>query len=113
MVLTEVAVCMFVRSMLAVPWELRIIAANEVDSFKYLYSKNCRVKYLELVIRKTVSMKEFHWLTAAKIAMVARIGVISGKMMRMNKVMIPAPSISADSCSTSGMDSTKVLTNMT
>ncbi|MNI80725.1 hypothetical protein D3C73_1372790 [compost metagenome] len=80
---TEVGVCMF-WTLAAISGELRISAASELDSLRYRQSRNCSVKYLVSVMRKAVSMNEFHWVTAEKIVIVARIGVVSGTMMLQN-----------------------------
>lgn len=58
-ILTEVGVCML-ATLAAISVELRIKAANELDSFKYRHKRNCSVKYLVSVIKKAVSTKEFH-----------------------------------------------------
>ncbi|MNL89839.1 hypothetical protein D3C87_2204150 [compost metagenome] len=57
-------------------------------------------------------MKAFHWLTAEKIVIVARIGVVSGTTMLQKDRRTPAPSMAADSSSEGGIASTKVLTKM-
>ncbi|MNN46667.1 hypothetical protein D3C81_1610570 [compost metagenome] len=110
-ILTEVGVCML-ATLAAMSVELRIKAARELDSFKYLQSKNCKVKYFVSVIKNAVSIKAFHWLTAEKIVIVARIGVVNGTIMLQKDLIYPAPSICADSSSAGGIASTKVLTRM-
>ncbi|MNN70107.1 hypothetical protein D3C81_1859390 [compost metagenome] len=64
------------------------------------------------VIRKAVSTKEFHWLTAEKIVIVAKIGIISGTIMLPKDFRYPAPSMAADSSREGGMASMKVFTRM-
>ena len=72
----------------------------------YCQSLYCRVSRSgRLVISSRLSWKEFHWFTAAKMAMVARIGLMTGSMICQNTRMVPAPSISAASCSSRGTDS--------
>ena len=72
----------------------------------YWYSTNCRVYSFWSDISSSVSWKEFHWFTAANTAMVARMGLMTGSMMAKKIFSVPAPSISAASCSSLGTDST-------
>ena len=56
-----------------------------------------------LVISSRESWKEFQLPTAPKMEIVARIGTDSGRMIFTNTVVVPAPSITADSSSEAGM----------
>ena len=68
----------------------------------YWYSWNCSVNSSSFVISSRVSWNEFHWLTAAKIAIVARMGLMTGSMMEKKMRSVPAPSISPASCNSCG-----------
>lgn len=104
----EVAVCVVASicwiASLEVPEET--IVASELAWLIYWYRINCNVYNFVSVTRSSVSWKEFHCPTAAKIATVARIGLIIGRIIEKNTFNVPAPSTSAASCSSLGIDST-------
>ena len=71
-----------------------------------MYSLCCSVYSVGAdCIRIRESVKEFQWPTAPKIAMVARMGLLSGQMILRKITIWVAPSICALSSNSAGMDS--------
>ena len=106
---TESVVCVVARlnALVLVAEFMRFL--SEAAWLMYCHNVNCNVYSLLSETSSNVSWNEFHWLTAEKIATVAKIGFATGKIIRAKSVRTPAPSISAAWCSSSGMDSMKVL----
>jgi hypothetical protein len=109
----DVAVCAWARLWTILePLDEFTSAESELAWFRYRNRINCSVYSLLFVINSSVSWKAFHWFTPVNIATVASIGLITGIITLINILSVPAPSISAASYSSLGIDSTNVLHSM-
>ena len=71
-----------------------------------MYSRCCKVyRSGRLFISSSESWKEFQLPTAPKMVMVARMGMLRGRMIFSHTFTVEAPSITALSSREEGMDS--------